>query len=184
MASEKPLGEKRGRGRPKGSKKAVDSVTQQRGETMNTIADQLNDVDAKRGRGRPKNSKNQTDSRAEELNLAMDTTNESSDLGSKRGRGRPKGSQNKITLSNAASHAAEIESGSEPAMVKAPGDPQETIAVEPALETQNPVLRDATFYDLFPAECYSSLKRKEVPRTCTKMTMFNKFPNEIQAMIW
>ena len=83
--------EKRGRGRPKGSKNKATLAKEQEAKNKETTTL----ATEKRGRGRPKGSKNKATlakEQAAQKQLAVSAASE------KRGRGRPKGSKNKATL--------------------------------------------------------------------------------------
>ena len=83
--------EKRGRGRPKGSKNKATLAKEQEAKNKETTTL----ATEKRGRGRPKGSKNKAtlaNAQAAQKQLTASAATE------KRGRGRPKGSKNKATL--------------------------------------------------------------------------------------
>ena len=83
--------EKRGRGRPKGSKNKTTLAKEQAAQKQQTASSE----NAKRGRGRPKGSKNKATLANEEAAQKQLTASSAPE---KRGRGRPKGSKNKTTL--------------------------------------------------------------------------------------
>ena len=85
--------EKRGRGRPKGSKNKATLAKEQAAQKQQTASS----ATAKRGRGRPKGSKNKATLANEQAAQKQLTASAATE---KRGRGRPKGSKNKATLAN------------------------------------------------------------------------------------
>ena len=85
--------EKRGRGRPKGSKNKATLANQNEAQKQLTASA----ANEKRGRGRPKGSKNKATLAKEQAAQKQQTASSAT---AKRGRGRPKGSKNKTTLAN------------------------------------------------------------------------------------
>ena len=85
--------EKRGRGRPKGSKNKATLANQNEAQKQLTASA----ANEKRGRGRPKGSKNKATLAKEQAAQKQQTASSAT---AKRGRGRPKGSKNKATLAN------------------------------------------------------------------------------------
>ena len=85
--------EKRGRGRPKGSKNKITLAKEQAAQKQQTASS----ATAKRGRGRPNGSKNKATLAKEQAAQKQLTASAATE---KRGRGRPKGSKNKATLAN------------------------------------------------------------------------------------
>ena len=83
--------EKRGRGRPKGSKNKATLANQNEAQKQLTASA----ANEKRGRGRPKGSKNKATLAKEQAAQKQQTASSAT---AKRGRGRPKGSKNKATL--------------------------------------------------------------------------------------
>uniref|UniRef100_UPI002803AF34 hypothetical protein n=1 Tax=uncultured Anaerobiospirillum sp. TaxID=265728 RepID=UPI002803AF34 len=83
--------EKRGRGRPKGSKNKATLAKEQAAQKQQTASS----ATAKRGRGRPKGSKNKATLANQNEAQKQQTASAANE---KRGRGRPKGSENKATL--------------------------------------------------------------------------------------
>ena len=83
--------EKRGRGRPKGSKNKTTLAKEQAAQKQLTVSE----ASDKRGRGRPKGSKNKATLAKEQAAQKQQTASSAT---AKRGRGRPKGSKNKATL--------------------------------------------------------------------------------------
>ena len=83
--------EKRGRGRPKGSKNKATLAKEQEAKNKETTTL----ATEKRGRGRPKGSKNKATLAKEQEAKNKETTTLATE---KSGRGRPKGSKNKATL--------------------------------------------------------------------------------------
>ena len=83
--------EKRGRGRPKGSKNKATLANEQAAQKQLTVSE----ASEKRGRGRPKGSNNKATLAKEQAAQKQQTASSAT---AKRGRGRPKGSKNKATL--------------------------------------------------------------------------------------